>query len=228
MPSLGASLFCNFMYKNSLVLMIFNIFSVTIFKQNRKGEHGFMYFQEIVKKLAENKTLEFGHGEYIIDKKLREVVGGIPIYDIQVQSLLNDDDVKKFKTLDEFDYLYLSDMENKDLKRCHKCGEIKHNDYYVNYENGMVYCGIGCLIDGMNSLYGEGEWKLAFNALKNTDLSKGFILIKENATGDYSVVIDGENWRYLDLQWVHYDFKGDNDFIDVSMEDVFTDNKIGF
>lgn len=179
-----------------------------------------MKYQEIIKELAFGKNIEIGNGEYIINKKIREVIGGVPIYDIQVTSFLNDS-VKTFKSLDEFDYKYLSDMENKDLKRCSKCGEIKYNDYYINYENGCTYCSISCLIDGMDSLYGKGEWQLAFNAHKDIDLSKGFILVKGESFDDETVIINGESWRYLDLHWIHYDFNDDFDFDELTMEEIF-------
>lgn len=181
-----------------------------------------MYYQEVIKKLASNKGSELLFGEYIVSKKLREVVGGISIYDIEVTSL-NDGSSERFETLHDLDVYCLNNMESQGLKRCINCGTVTNQDYYYHNEDDVVLCDISCLTNYMNTSYGIGNWYFASMLLDNPDLSKGMILVKATDTVNVDVVLNGMSWRYLDVKMIHNHSSEDSDWNDETMEDIFAD-----
>ena len=185
-----------------------------------------MYYQEVISKLASNKGNELWFGDYVINKKLREVVGGISIYDIEVINL-SDGSSEVFETLHNLDINCLNNMKPQGLKRCMNCGKITSSDYYYNYETASAFCSIDCLVKDMNAFYGIGNWTFASMLLDNPDLGKGMLLVKATDTDNVDVVLNGISWRYLDVQLIHNHFSEDSDLNDETMEDIFADQDFG-
>lgn len=185
-----------------------------------------MYYQDIISSLSSNKKEKLFFGEYIIEKKLREVVGGIPIYDIEVTNL-NDGTSERFETLHDLDVHCLNNMESHGLKRCINCGTVTNQDYYYHNEDDVTLCDIGCLTNYMNSNYGIGNWYFASMLLDNPDLTKGLLLVKATDTDNVDVVLNGISWRYCDVQIIHNHFPEDSDLNDETMEDIFADQDFG-
>lgn len=182
-----------------------------------------MYYQEIISKLAANDDNELWFGDYVINKKLREVVGGISVYDIEVINLL-DGSSEVFETLHDLDIHCLNNMKPQGLKRCMNCGKVTSNSYYYNYETASAFCSIDCLVKDMNAFYGIGNWTFASMLLEKPDLSKGMVLVKEDEESEFtSIVRDGVSWRYMDIQMIHDDKIVDPSWQDRAMEDIFDD-----
>ena len=185
-----------------------------------------MYYQDIISSLSSNKKEKLFFGEYIIEKKLREVVGGIPIYDIEVTNL-NDGTSERFETLHDLDIYCLNNMESHGLKRCINCGTVTNQDYYYHNEDDVTLCDIGCLTNYMNNSYGIGNWYFASMLLDNPDLGKGMLLVRATDTDNVDVVLNGISWRYLDVQLIHNHFSENSFCDDETMEDIFADQDFG-
>lgn len=186
-----------------------------------------MYYQELIKKLASNKGSELLFGEYLVSKKLREVVGGISIYDIEVTSLM-DGSSERFETLHKLDVNCLNNLTSQGLKRCISCGTVTSDNYYYNEEDGVVLCGIGCLTNYMNNSFGKGNWCFASMILDNANLDNGMILAKVNDSEYSDVLINGEEWRYVDIKVIHDPAFDDFVWNEDSMEDLFSGNDFSF
>ena len=118
-----------------------------------------MRFEEIVLKLTTEEIIQIASGAIQIKKKLREIIGGIPVYSFYIEFLKEKRDSMEFNSYHEMEeYSYIS-LENI-FKRCSCCEEIPLEGYYFNNETNDVFCCYTCLVEWMNKEFGLGHWQL--------------------------------------------------------------------
>ena len=116
-----------------------------------------MKLDELIRSVIDGEVVELGRYEVLVSKALREITGGVEIYDIQVEETApGERDV--FKTFEAFAN---EDCNIANNFKCNSCGEYidRPDGFYVDNEMfGTFYDSFGCLVE-------------AFNAFQSPDLS---------------------------------------------------------
>ena len=118
-----------------------------------------MRFQDILTKLIADDVVLIARGEVQIKKKLREVIGGIPVYNFYMEFPKERREPIEFTSyheMEEYSYGNLSNL----FRRCICCEEIPEHGYYMNKETNHMYCNYSCLVKWMNDEFGIGHWQV--------------------------------------------------------------------
>lgn len=161
-----------------------------------------MNMNGVVAKLAKGEVVKIRNGETTIKKKLSSIIGGVPVYDLEVSC--GGIFVKDIKDINELKTgAMIQDIPTMIV--CSECGEIIEGDYYINEEEDIAYCGYRCLEKWMNEKFGENNWR-------NKDFSLDAFQIRvseeEARTLDCVVKDFGEWWRDYDITCMVGRFKG--------------------
>lgn len=144
-----------------------------------------MKFEDMFIKLTTNGVVEIAGGEIQIKKKLKEVIGNIPVYNIYVDFPKDQKEPIEFNNVEELNEYSIASMDGA-LRRCMECGEFPEKGYFYDYEMQQTYCSYTCLIKCMNGVYGDDGWRIVVGK----DNLQFFIEVKSNEFNDDDLEYD--------------------------------------
>lgn len=154
-------------------------------------------FDSIIQKLANDETVSVANGEVLIARKLKCLIGNVPVYNILLKVLneakteYNLYDFEDFTELNEFS---INNEQGVSMDRCILCGGLPEKGYYKDNENGNEFCSYACVVKWFNDLYGQGNWKPASMMFSGLDSqNKDKFMIKDVDTGA---------WNEYDIQYI--------------------------
>ncbi|MBD5508847.1 MAG: hypothetical protein HDR05_12590 [Lachnospiraceae bacterium] len=158
-----------------------------------------MKVEHIALELSKDNIVELGVDGTTIDKSIRCIIGGIPVYDIKVSTY----DGFVSNTVKDFEELYERATFNEigGVHKCSMCEEIIDKVYYINNEHKMYFCCWNCLVKFMDETFGTGQWKMEDDTDFMVKVSE-----EEALALDDVVKIGGEWWRNIDIMYVNSDF----------------------
>lgn len=154
-------------------------------------------FDSIIEKLANDETVSVAKGEVLITRKLKCLIGNVPVYNILLK-VLNEDkmeyDLFEFEDFIKLNEFSLINEQGVSMDRCILCGGLPEEGYYRDNENGNVFCSYACVVKWFNDVYGQGNWKPASMMLSGFDkLNKDKFMIRNTET---------DTWREYDMQYI--------------------------
>lgn len=184
-----------------------------------------MKLDELIRSVIDGEVVELGRYEVLVSKALREITGGVEIYDIQVEETASGErDV--FKTFEAFAN---EDCNIANNFKCNLCGEYidRPDGFYVDNEMfGTFYDSFGCLVEAFNARYGNDGWTTMLNlhlpeeddALVGVCLDDFAIHVRLKEDDKYfgEVIIDekGQAWRRYNIEFISEKFESDFDIGD--------------
>ena len=177
-----------------------------------------MKFDEIVGRLATQDVVEINGGAVMLKKKVKEVIGGVPIFNIIVDRVADDEELLEFETIDELDDFSIMNERGISICRCCECGGFPEKGYYHDNELSQDYCSFECLLKWFTTVWGTGNWTTMITDDFNAEFEIWVKVREEQAQElDTFKKINGEYWRKYDLVYIPpYDFPSSND-----KEDLF-------
>lgn len=174
-----------------------------------------MKFDEVVSNLAKNDYVDINGGAIVLKKKVSEVIGGIPVYNIMVDRVKDKEEPLTFETMDGLDDFSIGNMQGISICRCCECGSFPEKGYYHDFEMEQDYCSFECVLKWFNQVWGLGNW----NTMLGGDFDDFQIWVKvseEQVVGlDSFKKVDGEYWRKYNLKYIPpYDFSCNSDDVE--------------
>lgn len=153
-----------------------------------------MKFDNIVSNLAKDEVISINNGEVIINKKIKSVIGGVPVYNILVSFPVDGHMPIEFESIDELDDFSIINDKGLDLRRCLACGDLPEEGYYHDEETGNYYCCIDCLKEWMDKVHSQWNWNIITEAL---NILKFMVKIDEKEVVKYKDAVKENNdwWR---------------------------------
>lgn len=155
-------------------------------------------FDSIIEKLANNEVVSIANGEVMITRKLKCLVGNVPVYNILLKVLNESEteyDLFEFEDFIELNEFSIINEQGVSMDRCILCGRFPEKGYYKDLETGNEFCSYACVVKWFNDLYGKGNWKPASmmcDGLENIGMNK--FMIKDVDTGA---------WNEYNIQYIY-------------------------
>lgn len=163
-----------------------------------------MQFENIIKELSgdESKKLHFASNEIMVKRRLKSIVAGVPIYQLEVHFLHENFEPEIFDTFEELDDFSLRG-DDKNIRRCKYCGCLpeSYEGYYVYPNLNIHFCCHSHLVKYMDETYGQGNWRY-----EESEGNKVYIKVDKSVVDFYKNMdihkIDGEYWREEECKYV--------------------------
>lgn len=154
-------------------------------------------FDSIIETLANDESVSVANGEVLITRKLKCLIGNIPVYNILLK-VLNESgteyDLFEFEDFTELNEFSIINEQGVSMDRCILCGGLPEEGYYKDNETGNEFCSYACVVKWFNELYGQGNWKPASMMLNGFEgLNKDKFLIRD---------VETDTWREYDIQYI--------------------------
>ena len=162
-----------------------------------------MRFQDILTKLIADDVVLIAGGAIQIKKKLREIIGGIPVYNFYMDFPEEGNEPIEFTSYHEMEEYSYGSFSNL-FKRCICCEEIPEHGYYKNNETNHVFCSYSCLVNWMNNEFGIGHWQVGTGSFKKLQF---YVEIDKCIVEDFSsdcnyIEQDGRYFREYDIEYI--------------------------
>lgn len=162
-----------------------------------------MRFQDILTELIADDVVQIAGGEIQIKKKLREIIGGIPVYNFYMDFPKERREPLEFTSYHEMEEYSYGNLCNL-FKRCINCEELAEHGYYMNNETNHVFCSYPCLVNWMNNEFGIGHWQVGTGTDEKlqfyVEIDKCFV---EDFSSDCNYIKqDGRYFREYDIEYI--------------------------
>lgn len=178
-----------------------------------------MKLDELIRSVIDGEVVELGRYEVLVSKALKEITGGVEVYDILVEDAASGER-EVFKTFEAFANEECNIANNF---KCNSCGEYidRPDGFYVDNERfGIFYDSFGCLAEAFNARYGNDGWTTMLNLhLPEEDALVGVCLddfaihvrLKEDDKYFGEVIIDEKDqaWRRYNIEFIPEKFDTD-------------------
>ena len=178
-----------------------------------------MRLENLISELAAHDTVSVAGGEVQFGKCLKEVIGGVPIYDIWALRTGECAERVVFANFEEIDDFLLE--SDSSFRICSHCQEFAGDmGYYIDNETGNEFCSLNCLTSYLNELYGKDNWS---TMVGKEDFFNIYIAVPEEQEQYYDNLkkVNGRYWRKYDITYVsaYKDLK-DVDWLEDDEEDI--------
>ena len=160
--------------------------------------------------LAKNDAVMINGGEVIVVKDLREIIGGLPIYDITVSFIKENKPAMRFHDMAEFVDYCIEPHADGIIPFCLTSGQFPEDGYLINNEDGEMFSNKKELEDYLTDVY--GSLKVEFDNFDGMTYYKEVENIEFEAGHKEEVFEEDDRlWRKLDITFVdRYDFISKN------------------
>lgn len=173
-----------------------------------------MRLTELIQKMAQEESVNINGGEVTIFKNLKEIIGGVPIYNIVVSFNKEEYEQISFESTEDF-IQYCIDPHNDGgtIPFCLYSGQFPEDGYILYNETNDMFINTAEFEKYLDEVF--DSWKVEIDNFDGMTYYKEVMNI-EFETGHKEEVFEEDDrmWRKLDVTFVgKYDFIEDISFL---------------
>lgn len=174
-----------------------------------------MRLTELIQKMAQEESVNINGGEVTVFNKLKEIIGGVPIYDIVVSFNKEEYEQISFESIEDF-IQYCIDPHNDGgtIPFCLYSGQFPEDGYILYNETNDMFRNTAEFEKYLDEVF--DSWKVEFDTFDGMTYYKEVMNIEFEAGHKEDVFEEDDRlWRKLDVTFVgKYDFTDNISFLE--------------